>query len=217
MRASSRYDNARRRMVQGLSDGGIRDLRVLAALDATPRHLLVPEALREQAYTDAAIPIGNAQTISAPAIVAAMTEALELRGDETVLEVGTGSAYQAAVLSHLADRVISIERIPKLASMARSNLDRLHVTNVVVHLGDGSRGWPTEAPYSAIVVTAGGPEVPSPLLDQLAPGGRLVGPFGRKEEQVLLRIRRKENGELEREVLGRCRFVDLIGKHGWAG
>ena len=101
--------------------------------------------------------------------------------------------------------------------MARSHLDRLQVTNVVVHLGDGSRGWPAEAPYAAIIVTAGGPDVPKPLLDQLAPGGRLVGPFGRKEAQVLLRIRRRENGELEKEVLGRCRFVDLIGKHGWAG
>jgi protein-L-isoaspartate(D-aspartate) O-methyltransferase len=210
---SARFERARRRMAQRLSDGGICDLRVLHAFDTVPRHLLVPEALREQAYSNSAIPIGNGQTISAPETVAAMTEALELTGKETVLEVGTGSAYQAALLGHLAERVISIERVPKLASQARSSLDRMGVTNVVVHLGDGSR----EAPYDAIVVTAGGPEVPAPLLDQLAVGGRLVGPFGSKDEQVLMRFRRKDSEKIEREVLGRCRFVDLIGEHGWAG
>jgi len=213
----ARFAIARRRMVEGFADAGLTDVRVLAALDDVPRHLLVPEALGEQAYVDTAIPIGNGQTISAPGTVALMTQALELRGDEKVLEVGTGSAYQAAVLSHLAARVISIERVPKLAAQARSGLDRLGVDNVVVHLGDGSRGWPKEAPYDAIVVTAGGPEVPQPLLEQLAPAGRLVGPFGEKESQALLRFRRMGSGEFKKEVLGRCRFVDLIGEHGWAG
>jgi len=203
-------------MVERLRDRGIKDPRVLAALRSVPRHRLVPEALRHQAYGESALPIGERQTISAPQVVAAMSEALALRGDETVLEIGTGSAYQAAILSRLAERVISVERIPDLASRARSALDACGITNVVVFLGDGSRGWPAEAPYDGIVVTAAAPTVPEPLLDQLAPGGRLVGPFGERDEQELLRITRRPDGEFEREKLGRCRFVDLLGEHGWA-
>jgi protein-L-isoaspartate(D-aspartate) O-methyltransferase len=135
-----------------------------------------------------------------------------------VLEIGTGSAYQAAVLARLAERVISIERVPALASRARRALDALGVTNVIVHLGDGTRGWLPEAPYDAIVVTAGGPEIPTPLLEQLAPGGRLIGPFGARGEQALMRVRRSPAGELlDREVLGAARFVDLVGEHGWDG
>ena len=145
-----------------------------------------------------------------------MSQALALRGDETVLEVGTGSAYQAAVLSQLAERVISVERIPRLASRARSALDGLGISNVLVFLGDGSRGWPGEAPYDAIVVTAAAHSVPGPLLEQLAAGGRLVGPFGERDDQALLRITRTPDGDFEREKLGRCRFVDLVGEHGWA-
>ena len=151
-----------------------------------------------------------------------MTQALELTGDETVLEIGTGSAYQAAVLSRLAGRVLSIERVPGLAARARTALDRLGVTNVVVHLGDGTAGRPADAPFDAILVTAGGPEVPPPLLEQLAPGGRLVGPFGAREDQKLLRVRRAAAGDgavgekqFEREVLADVRFVDLVGAHGW--
>jgi protein-L-isoaspartate(D-aspartate) O-methyltransferase len=145
-----------------------------------------------------------------------MTAALELDGSETVLEVGTGSGYQAAILSRLAARVISIERVPRLAASARTTLDRIGVGNVVVYLGDGSAGRPADAPFDAIVVTAGGPDVPRPLLDQLAPHGRLVGPFGSKAEQRLVRVRRAAGGGFAREVLGRCRFVDLVGTHGWA-
>jgi protein-L-isoaspartate(D-aspartate) O-methyltransferase len=203
-------------MVRALARAGVRDARVLAAFEAVPRHRLVPEALRGQAYRDAALPIGAGQTISAPSTVAAMTESLELSGCETVLEIGTGSGYQAAVLARLAERVVSIERIPRLAADARRALDRLHVTNVVVHLGDGSLGRPADAPYDAIVVTAGAPELPRPLLDQLAPGGRLVAPVGAREAQHLVRIRRRADGGFEREVLGPCRFVDLVGQHGWA-
>ncbi len=210
------HEGPRRRMVERLRDRGIKDPRVLAALRSVPRHRLVPEALRHQAYGESALPIGERQTISAPQVVAAMSEALALRGDETVLEIGTGSAYQAAILSRLAERVISVERIPGLASRARSALDACGITNVVVFLGDGSRGWPAEAPYDGIVVTAAAPTVPEPLLDQLAPGGRLVGPFGERDEQELLRITRRPDGEFEREKLGRCRFVDLLGEHGWA-
>jgi protein-L-isoaspartate(D-aspartate) O-methyltransferase len=207
----------RRRMVERLAAGGLSDPRVMAALEAVPRHRLIPDALSGKAYDEnAALPIGEGQTISAPAIVAAMSEALELRGDEEVLEVGTGSGYQAAVLSRLAARVVSVERVPRLAASARSALDRLGVSNVIVYLGDGTAGRPNDAPFDAIVVTAGGPEVPPPLLEQLAPGGRLVGPFGTREEQQLLRIRRAEDGSLSQELLGRCRFVDLLGTHGWA-
>jgi len=203
-------------MVARLEKQGIRDPRVLAALRSVARHRLVPEALQHRAYRESALPIGERQTISAPRVVAAMSEALALRGGEAVLEIGTGSAYQAAILSRLAERVISIERIPSLADRARSALDALGVSNVVVFLGDGSRGWLAEAPYDAILVTAGAPAVPEPLLDQLAPGGRLVGPFGERDEQALLRITRRPDGEFERETLGRCRFVDLVGEHGWA-
>jgi protein-L-isoaspartate(D-aspartate) O-methyltransferase len=202
--------------VKSLAHQAVADQRVLAALGAVPRHRLLPEALRERAYADLALPIGAGQTISAPSVVAAMTEALELRGEESVLEVGTGSGYQAAVLARLAARVVSIERLPRLAADARRALDTLGVTNVLVHLGDGSKGRAADAPFDAIVVTAGGPEVPQPLLQQLAPAGRLVGPFGAREEQALVRMRRTGPDSFEREVLGRCRFVDLVGTHGWA-
>ena len=210
-----RYAAPRRRMVERLARAGVRDSRVLAALAAVPRHELLPTALAGQAYRDAALPIGGGQTISAPGVVAAMTAALELAGGETVLEVGTGSGYQAAILARLAARVISVERLPRLAAQARRTLDRLGVTNVVVYLGDGSRGRPGDAPFDAIVVTAGGPEVPGPLLEQLAVGGRLVGPFGGREEQRLLRIRKRGAQRFEREWIGRARFVDLVGEHGW--
>ncbi len=203
-------------MAERLARAGVRDRRVLEAFATIPRHRLVPEALHGNAYRDAALPIGAGQTISAPHVVAAMTEALGLTGRETVLEIGTGSGYQAAILSRLAARVVSIERVPRLAAQARTALDRLGVSNVVVYLGDGSTGRPSEAPFDAIVVTAGGPEVPAPLLDQLALGGALVGPFGRREEQQLVRVRRTRRNLFEREVLGRCRFVDLVGSHGWA-
>ncbi len=205
----------RRRMAESLGRSGVRDARVLEALAAVPRHRLVPDALRDEAYRDASLPIGDGQTISAPSVVAAMTEALELGGHERILEVGTGSGYQAAVLARLADSVISIERLPRLAAQARTNLDRLGVTNVVVHLGDGSVGRPREAPFDAIVVTAAGREIPEPLLAQLGPEGRLVGPFGDRGAQRLVRVRRVASGGLVREVLGHCRFVELVGAHGW--
>jgi protein-L-isoaspartate(D-aspartate) O-methyltransferase len=212
----SGFLRARQRLVERLAAQGIADRRVLDAFRSVARHELVPEALQPRAYQDAALPIGGGQTISAPGVVAAMTEALELTGSETVLEVGTGSGYQAAILARLAPRVVSIERLPRLAADARRALDRLGVTNVVVHLGDGTAGRASDAPFDAIVVTAGGPEVPQPLLDQLNIGGRLVGPFGSREEQSLYRIRRTGEQHFERELLGRCRFVDLVGAHGWA-
>ncbi|HVN38312.1 MAG TPA: protein-L-isoaspartate(D-aspartate) O-methyltransferase [Myxococcota bacterium] len=207
----------RRRMVERLAAGGIRDRRVLAALAAVPRHRMVPEALQSQAYRDAALPIGDGQTISAPGTVAAMSEALELRGDESVLEIGTGSGYQAAILSQLAARVVSVERVQRLAAAARRALDRLGIDNVLVYWGDGTRGRPSDAPFDRIVVTAGGPQVPTPLLEQLAVGGCLVGPFGSRAEQSLLRVRRDGPHAWSEERLGSCRFVDLVGSHGWSG
>ena len=205
-----------RERVEQLGRGGVRDPRVLDAFAQVPRHRLLPEALAAQAYRDTAIPIGDGQTISAPGVVATMTQALALAGHETVLDIGTGSGYQAAILSRLAARVVSIERVGRLAATARRALDHLGVSNVVVYLGDGSLGRPADAPYDAIVVAAGGPEVPRPLLEQLGPGGRLVGPFGGRREQRLLRITRGSDGSFESEVIGRCRFVDLVGAHGWA-
>jgi protein-L-isoaspartate(D-aspartate) O-methyltransferase len=214
-RLEDRFGGARRRLALRLAADGIRNPRVLEAIASVPRHLLIADALSHQAYEDVPIPIGEGQTISAPGIVAAMTEALELTGTETVLEIGTGSAYQAAILSRLAERVISVERIPALANRARTALDRLGAQNVVVYLGDGTRGRPAEGPFDAIIVTAGGPEIPAPLLEQLAPGGRLVGPFGARGAQTLVRVRRASDGSLSREMLGACRFVDLIGEHGF--
>ncbi len=205
----------RRRFLERLRSSGVNDPRVLEAFAAIPRHLLVPEALRYQAYKETPIPIGEGQTISAPGVVAAMTMALELEGRERVLEIGTGSGYQAAILGHLVAQVISIERIPRLAASARSALDRFGVSNVVVYLGDGTRGRPEFAPFDRIVVTAGGPEVPEPLLEQLATGGMLVGPFGKRGAQELTRIRNLGEGRFTREVLGECDFVDLIGRNGW--
>ncbi len=203
-------------MAARLERAGVTDQRLHEEFTAVPRHRLIPEALRGRAYHDVSLPIGEGQTISAPGVVAAMTEALGLQGPESVLEVGTGSGYQAAILSRLASRICSVERVPRLAARARTALDQLRISNVVIHLGDGSSGRPQDAPFDAIVVTAGGPAVPQPLLDQLAPGGCLVGPFGSREEQRLLRVRRTRRGGVEHEMLGRCRFVDLVGAHGWA-
>jgi protein-L-isoaspartate(D-aspartate) O-methyltransferase len=203
-------------MVERLAAAGVRDPRVLAALEAVPRHWLVPDALRFQAYRDHPLPIGERQTISAPSTVACMTEALALTGGERVLEIGTGSGYQAAVLGLLAERVVSVERLPRLAAAARRALDRLGLNNVVVHLGDGSGGRAADAPYDAILVAAGAPAVPRPLVAQLAPGGRLVLPVGPRGAQRLVRVRRRADGGLATEALGPCRFVDLVGRHGWA-
>jgi protein-L-isoaspartate(D-aspartate) O-methyltransferase len=193
---------------------GIRDPRVLAAMRAVPRHRFVPPYQAGAAYRDSPLPIGQGQTISQPYIVALMTEMLELEGDERVLEIGTGSGYQAAILGQLATEVISVERFASLAQEARERLAALEYDNVRIEVGDGSLGWPEGAPYDAIIVTAASPGVPSPLEEQLAEGGCLVVPTGQRWTQSLVRVRRK-GGRLKRETTIGVAFVPLIGEHGW--
>jgi protein-L-isoaspartate(D-aspartate) O-methyltransferase len=209
------YEGARTRMLESqIRARNVRDARVLAAVRKVPRHLFVDEALRDRAYLDKALPIGEKQTISQPYMVAVMSEALELRGRERVLEIGTGSGYQTAILAELAENVFSIERIPTFVPLARKRLESLGYYNVLIQIGDGTIGWKEHAPYDGILITAGAPQLPRPLLEQLAVGGRLVVPVGDSETQTLMRIRRDEDGFTE-EMLGECRFVKLIGRHGW--
>src|SRR5918992_544464 len=187
----SAFERERARMVdEQLARRGITDERVLNAMRRVPRHLFVDEALRDRAYGDHALPIGEEQTISQPYIVALMTSLLALTGEEKVLEVGTGSGYQAAVLGALARRVCSIERLPRLAERARATLEALGVDNVWVRVGNGALGWPDEAPFDRIIVAAGGPSIPPPLVSQLADGGRMVLPVGSPEDQVLTVVER---------------------------
>lgn len=205
----------RQQMVESLRRGGISDQRVLAAMAEVPRHLFVPEAFRHQAYTDdVSINIGGGQTISQPRVVAAMTQAARVGADDRVLEVGTGSGYQAAVLARLARFVFSVERIPALAREAKRRLDGLGYENISVKVMDGTLGWRAEAPFAAILVTAGAPEVPGPLVDQLADGGRLVLPVGSRDAQVLTVIELRGGRRMVTELQGAC-FVPLIGRHGW--
>ena len=209
------FTRARSRMIEEqLVARGIADPRVLAAMAQIERHLFVEEALQERAYDDKPLPIGARQTISQPFMVGLMTQTLALRGTERVLEIGTGCGYQTAVRAELAANVFSIERISTLAVRARQLLDRLGYYNVATRVGDGTLGWGDEAPFDAIVVTAGTPQVPRPLIAQLADGGRLVFPIGEEELQTLVRIR-KEGERLHEEYFGDCRFVKLVGRYGW--
>lgn len=208
-------DAARDRMVtQQLESRGIVDQRVLLAMRQVPRHLFVPESRQSEAYQDRPLSIGYGQTISQPYIVGYMTAALGLSGHEKVLEVGTGSGYQAAVLSRVADQVTTIEYVPELADTAKNALAELDYDNVEVLVGDGSAGWAEEAPYDAIMFTAAAPEIPTPLREQLVDGGRLVGPIGSRYDQVLVRVRRVAN-EWKTETLKAVIFVPLVGEHGW--
>jgi protein-L-isoaspartate(D-aspartate) O-methyltransferase len=209
------FQSARREMVdRQLHKRDIRSPRVLEAMSSVPRHLFVPPEHMGDAYTDSPLPIGAGQTISQPYMVAAMAEALLLEGSEKVLEIGAGSGYQAAVLSLLAREVIAVESQPLLADAARIRLVKLGYNNVWIQTGDGSLGWPPEAPYDAILVTAGAPFVPPPLIDQLAEGGRLVIPVGPAKQQELVRILKRE-GRTMQESLIACRFVPLLGLFGW--
>ena len=193
---------------------GIRDPRVMTAMRKVPRHVFVEEALQNQAYSDHPLPIGEKQTISQPFMVALMTEAMQLKGMEKVLEIGAGSGYQTAILAEIAFKVFSIERIRSLTIQARKLLYDLGYLNVEIKFSDGTLGWVDESPFDAIIVTAGSPGIPQPLVDQLATGGRLVIPVGDAADQELVRITKTEEGT-KREDLGGCRFVKLIGQHGW--
>lgn len=209
------YAAARERMVKEQLEGrGIRDGRVLAVMREVPRHLFVDPSLSRRAYEDSPLPIGEDQTISQPYMVAVMTEALLLEGNERVLEIGTGSGYQTAVLGELSATVYSIERIPLLAERSQEALAHLKYENVTIRVGDGSNGWPEAAPFQAIIVTAGAPSVPPPLVDQLAEGGRLVIPVGSPHSQTLRRVTKKDRGVQQEELVG-CVFVKLVGQYGW--
>jgi protein-L-isoaspartate(D-aspartate) O-methyltransferase len=208
------YQSQRARMVDLLRSRAIRDERVLRAMEEIPRHFFVPDALKDKAYGDHALPIGEMQTISQPYMVARMTELLEINEDSTVLEVGAGSGYQAAVLASIAFRVFALERISSLARQAQANLNRIGCYNATVKSFDGTIGWSQHAPYDGILVAAGGPSIPEPLVEQLALGGRLVIPVGDTEEQMLVRIVKTDRGTV-REEHGLCQFVKLIGRYGW--
>jgi protein-L-isoaspartate(D-aspartate) O-methyltransferase len=209
------FEKERSRMVEEqIAYRGVRDPRVLAVMGRVPRHEFMPEALRTQAYGDHAMPIGEGQTISQPYMVALMTELLALTGNERVLEIGTGSGYQAAILAELCQKVFTVERVKTLADKARATLDRLGYTNVAMKVFDGTYGWKEMAPFDAIIVTAAAPKVPDALLEQLKEGGRLVIPVGERYSQVLLRVAKSASGVTTTTSVP-CMFVPLIGNHGW--
>jgi len=193
---------------------GINDPRVIAAMREIPRHLFVDPGLVNRAYDDSALPIGEKQTLSQPYMAARMTESLGLAGSEKVLEVGTGSGYQTALLAELCFNVFSVEKLRGLSRKARILLDRLDYQNIALHVGDGTIGWSEHAPYDVIIVTAGAPTAPQPLLDQLFMGGRLVIPVGDEQGQTLMHVVRTKTGFKEAS-LGECKFVKLLGKYGW--
>ncbi len=214
---SVKYQRQREAMVKKqIESRGITDLKVLEALRKVPRHLFVSEALRDQAYGDFPLPVGEQQTISQPYIVAEMTQALQLEKEDRVLEIGTGSGYQAAILAEIVFRVYTIERIHSLFINARKIFDKLRYHNIVTKYSDGTSGWADESPFDAIVVTAGAPEIPNILVSQLAVGGRMVIPVGNHYSQDLIKLYKDEEG-VRKTSLGGCRFVKLVGEHGWKG
>ena len=209
------YAGQRRKMVEEqLGDRGIRDLRLLEVMSRVPRHLFTLDSLQHRAYGDTPLPIGENQTISQPYIVAAMTEALGLKGDERVLEIGTGSGYQTAVVAELAAQVFTIERINALSRTAQKILEGLGYANIVFKMFDGTYGWPDQAPFDAIMVTASAREIPEALINQLGEGGRLVAPAGDADKQKLV-VLTKKGGKLSKKEIGDCKFVPLVGKYGW--
>jgi protein-L-isoaspartate(D-aspartate) O-methyltransferase len=209
------YEKERSRMVdEQIAGRGVKDERVLAVMRKIPRHEFLPEGIRGMAYNDSALPIGEGQTMSQPYMVALMTELLELKGMERVLEIGTGSGYQAAVLAELCQKVYTVERIKMIADKARVTLDRLGYKSVAIKIYDGTYGWKEMAPYDAIIVTAGSPDIPAPLVEQLKVGGRMVIPVGdRYGQQLITVVKTSEGITTERSVP--CVFVPLIGNHGW--
>jgi protein-L-isoaspartate(D-aspartate) O-methyltransferase len=210
-----KYERQREEMVRSQIEArGIKAPEVLAAFRRVPRHLFVSEALRDQAYGDYPLPIGEQQTISQPYIVAEMTQALDLCKDDRVLEIGTGSGYQAAILAQIVYRVYTIERKRSLYLQARNLFDKLQYHNIVMKYADGTKGWQDESPFDGIIVTAGAPQIPDMLIDQLGDGGRMVVPVGNQHTQELIKIFRDEQ-DIRQTNLGGCRFVKLVGEHGW--
>ena len=210
-----KYERQREKMIcNQIEARGITDPQVLAVMGKVPRHLFVGEALKDQAYGDYPLPIGEQQTISQPYIVAEMTQALQLGKDDRVLEIGTGSGYQAAILAGIVYRVYTVERIHSLYMLARRLFDKLHYHNIVSRYGDGTKGWKDESPFDAIIVTAGAPVIPELLISQLADGGKLVIPVGNQHSQDLIKIEKHSKG-IRQKSLGGCRFVKLVGEHGW--
>lgn len=210
----STHRELRRRLVEQLRESGVNDLAVLHAFDQVPRHVFVPERFQARAYADEALPLGHGQTISKPSTHAQYLLALELKGNERVLEVGTGSGYQTALLATLVEQVFSIERIPQLAAAARTRIEGLGFTNVAIRAGDGTYGWRSYAPFDAILVTAGVGEIPRPLLNQVGPRGRMLIPIGDSSSQALHRLTKSTDGEFEDEVIGQVKFVPLRGQGG---
>lgn len=210
-----RFERLRRELIEAVRETGIEDLEVLRAIDQVPRHLFLPPAVHPRAYEDAPLPIGFSQTASQPSLQALYLQTLKLQPREKVLEIGTGSGYQTALLAQIAGNVYSIERVRELSVRARAALDQLRIANVALLVGDGTIGWSKYAPYDAILVTAGAPAPPPALLDQLAPGGRMLIPVGGRELQTLRLYRRTETG-FEHENLIPCAFVPLLGRFGWS-
>ena len=212
---SVKYDRRREEMVKRQIEArGVTDPQVLAAMGKVPRHLFVSEALRDQAYGDFPLPIGEQQTISQPYIVAEMTQALQPSEDDRVLEIGTGSGYQAAILAEIVFRVYTVERIHSLFVKTRKLFDNLNYHNIVTKYSDGTSGWAEESPYDGLIVTAGAPEIPNLLVNQLAVGGRMVIPVGNRYSQDLVKLYKNEHG-IHKTNLGGCRFVKLVGEYGW--
>lgn len=212
---SDRYAGQRRALIGTMQERGIRDLNVLRAFDTVHRHEFIPEAVRHRSYEDAPVPIGFGQTASQPSLQALYMQVLELQPTDRVLEIGTGCGFQTAVLAQLVDRVYSVERIRELAVRAREKLDALRMSNVAVLVGDGTIGWSRYAPYDAILVAAGGPEIPRPLMEQMADGGRMLIPVGGREMQHLVLVTRQGDQYTRREVTD-CTFVPLLGRFGWS-
>lgn len=208
------FEAKRQQLVESLRASGIQDERTLAAVASVPREFFVDEAHADLAYEDRALPIYMGQSISQPLMVATMTQALQLRGQERVLEIGTGSGYQTAILSRLAAQVYSVERIQQLAAVASKRLSKMGVSNVTIYVGDGSLGWPDEAPYDRILVTAAAPDIPIHLYEQLVTWGMMIIPVGGPEHQDLLAVHRAPWGQ-EKRNLGGCLFVPLVGEEGW--
>lgn len=211
-----RYTRLRRQLIETIADHGIDDLEVLNAFDRVPRHLFLPEAVWHRAYEDSPVPIGFSQTASQPSLQALYLQTLQLQPNDRVLEIGTGSGYQTALLGLLAGSVYSVERIRDLSVRARAALDAMRIPNVALLVGDGTIGWSKYAPYDAILVGAGSPSAPPALLNQLAPGGRLLIPIGDREIQHLTLFRKDHDGNIEEERVTRCVFVPLIGRFGWS-